>query len=159
MTNYFEFYQPILNPSGLTGYVGGLISETPLLGHLGELFARRNTSGLGELVQYRKFHVKQIADGTFTNLEMHLDNVEHTGQMSMATELFTGDISFHPTLIPSGYLGGDFSGNSAVPVMVGTGSSISGESFGFWLKQTLPAGAGTDTLGSFTVQIRGDLTL
>lgn len=155
MVNYFDFHLPASNPPALTGQVGGVISNNLVSSTLGELFAKVDTSDTGTLNQYRKIFIKQITNGSFSNLEVHLLNVEYTGQLSMVSEFVTGDTSEGPTLVPSGYTTSSFSGHADNPVALGV--SESGDFFGIWLHQTLDDNIENDDLASFIIQIKGDV--
>ena len=155
MVNYFDFHLPVNNPVALTGQVGGTISDDLVSSSLGELFSRVDTSDTGTLDQYRKVFIKQITNGSFSNLEIHLLNVEYTGQLSMVSEFISGDTSEGPTLVPDGYLSTSFSGHADNPVALGT--SESGDFFGIWIRQTLDEDINNDDLASFIIQIKGDV--
>lgn len=155
MAHYFTFYEPTNNPVDLIGSVGGTIGDTILSDKVGSLFARRDTSAIGELSQYRKVYIKQVKDGTFSNLAIHLLNVERTGQLSFSLELNSGDTSDHPTSLPSGYTISNFSGHADQAQTIG--ASTSGEFHAMWIRQLIPDSGGTDDLASFIIQIKGDL--
>jgi hypothetical protein len=156
MGTYFNFYEPVNNPPALTGQVGGTRSSTILEESVGALFARMDTSQIGSLNQYRKFFIKQIADASFSNLEIHLENVEYTGQLAMTLEKNPGDSAEDATTLPNGYAASYFSGHADFPLELGVSSN--GSVFGVWLQQTLDEDIPNDDLASFIVQIKGDIT-
>lgn len=154
MANYFRFYHAQFNPPGLTGQVGGHIGDTELTQSIGELFAPRDSSAVGELNQYRKLFVQQALSGSFDNVQIHLNNVEYPSQISMTPQVFSGDASVSPIQIPTGQTTAIYTGDS--DTFISFGSSQSGSIFGFWLRQSLPASVGNDASASFIVQIKGD---
>jgi hypothetical protein len=78
----FEFYEPVNNPTGLSGVVGGRISTKVLGNKIGDLFTQMPVSSSNEVNQYRKIWIKQLDSAVYTNLSVSLANVEHSDQVS-----------------------------------------------------------------------------
>ena len=73
----------------------------------------------------------------------------------MVTESIAGDVSDGPTVVPNGYTTASFSGHADNPLIIGT--SVSGDAFGVWVRQTLDDNVDNDDLASFILQIKGDV--
>ena len=153
MTEYFEFLHAEYNPNGLTGNVGGNITETELIPSVNELFVPIDTSTVGEsYYQYRKCWARQIA-GHFSTLSVELSNLEQTGRIGYAMEsgaIITGD---SPTGMPTGLTEGDFFGNVEASINIGTG--VPGDEFGIWLRHLHCSGSDPDSIYSFGIRIIG----
>jgi len=152
MVNYFAFYKAESNPTGLSGTVGGAISNTILLPRLNTLFAKREVSSSLSVTQYRKFFIKQTQNVTLTGVYLEMANAEHSGHITFATGTATDSIA-NATIAPSGIT---FSGNftTSVPIQ---GTTISGTSIPVWLKQVIPAASGDDDYVAFQLRIVGTI--
>ena len=78
MSNYWKFYLPTAHPTGLYEQIGGSISSTELKPQLGALFAPMETDAENTKTQYRKVFAKQVKAGSFENVLVEIDNIEHT---------------------------------------------------------------------------------
>ncbi|RMG74300.1 MAG: hypothetical protein D6710_01925 [Nitrospirae bacterium] len=154
---YFKFYLPENHPRDLTSTVGGDISSVELKPRLDDLFFPMSSDPNTDMYQYRKFFIKQVEPGAFTNVYLELDNVEHADQVSVALEIVPGDDATNALTVPGGYSSASFTGNSTTPLFVTSASDI-GLYFGFWVRQKIPAGAGDDPLSSFFMRVRATKT-
>lgn len=154
MVQYFKFFKPIYNPTGLTGTVGGSISTEEVLPRNGALFAPAESSPVVPITQYRKLFVKQVYDATMTGLVLQLANTEYSDQIYYGVA--TGDVNESVTsssVAPTGVsMTGSYSGSVYI-----TGVSTSGTVYPVWIKQILPAGVGDDDFVAFQLRILGTI--
>lgn len=152
MVQYFEFYKPVYNPTGLTGIVGGAISSEVLHPRKDALFASRDSSSVASLEQYRKFFIKQVYATQLTGLVVELAYSEHADQIYFGIP--TGDVNesiSSPTVSPTGVaLTGTYSGNIPITGITNLGSVIP-----IWIKQVIPADSGDDDFVTFQLRIIG----
>ena len=155
---YFNFYEPLSNPSTLSGKVGGPISDITLKPVLGQLFVDTATSDIGDINQFRKVYVRQDVAGEFVDLEIGITNVEHSSQIKFF--ISEDDNDYTPngaTDYPTGTYGTSdtdyFTGDSSTLIEVGN-SSV-GDTFGVWIRQTIEENSKDDSLASFSLQIIG----
>lgn len=153
MGQYWTFYKPVSNPTGVSGTVGGVISTTELLPRKDTLFSPRETSALIDVNQYRKVFAKQVYSGTFTGVTVQLVNVEYTGQVSFGISTDSSDSISSATVAPSGI---DFSGNVTTPITL-TGTTTLGSLIPIWVKQTISANSEDDSFVVFQLQVLGTL--
>lgn len=155
---YFKFYEPVANPTGLSGEVGGLISSNEIQPKLGELFTDIATPELTEELQFRKLWIKQEGQGTFQDVSLNVVYVEHTGQISFVTGSPIGtDAASNPLSYPTGDYGtlvdANFSGNVDTSMYIG--NTIQNDTVPVWIRQKISTGAGSDALSSFAFQVKG----
>jgi hypothetical protein len=156
MISYFKFYLPVNNPTGLSGIVGGSISTNELKPYVNLLFAPMPSFEDVSISQYRKVYIRQIESGVFNNLYVELANVEYPTQVSFVAtgELISGETSISPLSPPNSFSGnGVFSGNYNTYLYLAS-ESAQHSSFPIWIKQTIPSGAGSDNLASFSLKVR-----
>jgi hypothetical protein len=154
---YFKFYEPQYNPTGLSGDVGGLITTTEIQPKLGILLADMQVPEITTQHQYRKIWIKQTAVGTFNDVSIRLANVEHTGQIAIATgsiedvanaNALTAPTGLYGTLVATG-----FSGDVNNPLYVG--NTTLNSTVPIWVRETIASGAGDDAAATFVLQIQG----
>ena len=120
-------YNAFYNPTGLSGYVGGLPAGE-YHGYVDELFPYIPLSGSG-ITQYRKIYFKNTYPFTLTDCRVYLTEVEHSGQIAVASgsgfsigqadQLPTDAGPFSsPTGYPDGVPVGDVSGDGYASVWV-----------------------------------------
>lgn len=155
MISYFKFYLPQYNPTGLSGTVGGEISTNELKPYVNLLFAPMPSYDSVQTNQYRKVWIRQVESGVFNNLYVELANVEYTGQVFfVATGESTNETSTSPLSPPNSFSGlGIFSGDHDTFLYLAS-ESTQYSNFPIWLKQTIPSGAGSDNLASFSLKVR-----
>jgi len=155
---YFKFYEPIANPTGLSGEVGGWISSTELQPKLGYLFVDIATPELSTQRQFRKVWIKQEGLGTFEDVSLNIVNIEHTGQIDFVTgSPLSTDFASSPLDYPTGDYGAlvdaNFSGNVDSAMYIG--GTTQNDLVPVWIRQTIATGDGTDVLSSFSFQVKG----
>lgn len=151
--NYFKFYKPLYNPTGMSGTVGGAITSTELLPRKDTLFAPRDISDSVAVTQYRKLFIKQVYDATLTGLVIELVNVEYPDQISFNITTGTNDTIASPSTAPSDIT---FSGNSTVAVGV-SGATVLDSTIPVWIKQEIAAGSSDDDFVAFQLRIYGTI--
>jgi hypothetical protein len=153
---YFKFYEPEFNPTGVGEAVGGYTSSTELQPKLGYLFVDTEASELNETLQFRKLWIKQEGQGTFQDVNLNIVNIEHTGQIHFVTGA-AADSSANALTYPTGSYGQlateNFTGNVDTAMYIG--STAQDDEFSIWIRQSIPAGSSTDTLSSFSFQVKG----
>lgn len=154
MTQYFKFYLPEYNPTGMSGVVGGGITNQELLPRKNALFAPRETSDLSVNEQYRKLFIKQIYSANLTGLTVELVNTEHSDQIYFGIATGSSDESISsPLVAPTGVA---ITGSVSYPIVF-TGSGVVGTAIPIWLKQTIAANSGDDDFVAFQLRILASL--
>jgi hypothetical protein len=153
MTQYFKFYKPQYNPTGMSGTVGGAISTSELLPRKDALFSPRETSELISVEQYRKVYAKQVYAVTLTGVTVQLSNTDYTGHISFGVSTGTNDTSSSPGTAPAGV---SFTGNYLNSITV-AGTTTSGSVIPIWIKQQIAANSGDDDFVSFQLRILGTI--
>lgn len=176
-TGDFSFYYGTSQPamSDLTGQIGGSIDT-------GNPFVFSNTglmptgtsalAGAGSDVYYAKLFVRHegLAGDYLSNPQLYISNDNVSDQVQIALDPcytgfhsdYTGTASNRQT-IPAGLATGDFynyRGDSALIIdSIATGAPItldSGDSIGFWVRVTIPAGLSSSYTNTFDVVLRGE---
>ena len=157
MAQFFKFYKSEFNPTGLSGVVGGSISNLEVQPQLNELFAPMSVSDVVTQNQYRKVFAKQVRSGSFTGVSIELGNVEHEDQIFF--NIPTGAIGLtgtasNPLSAPESlqYVGA-FSGDYDTSILA-TASSTYNTVIPIWLRQTLAPGISDDDSARFTIRVR-----
>jgi hypothetical protein len=150
MTQFFKFYLPEFNPTGMSGTVGGGITIEELLPRKNALFAPREISDLTTSEQYRKLFIKQVYSAVLTGLTVELVNTEHSDQIyfGIATGSVDETIS-SPLIAPTGVA---LTGSTTNSVTY-TGSGVVGTTIPIWLKQTISPGSSDDDFVAFQLRI------
>jgi len=154
MGTFFRFYESNFNPTGLSGVVGGAISNNELQPQLNAVFTNIAVSETVTQTQYRKIFVKQVLTGSFTGVSIELANVEHTGQVSFDIPTGQTDTATNPLSVPASLSAGNaFSGNFNTSILAANSSTID-TTIPIWMKQTLAPDIGDDSSATFSIRVR-----
>ncbi|RMH13285.1 MAG: hypothetical protein D6698_14205 [Gammaproteobacteria bacterium] len=149
-----NFYHTANNPRDLSSTVGGAISSTGYTGYLSELFVYVDSPPSGSqsaLNQYRKLHIKNDDNVTYTGVKVWLYGIEHPDQVSIgleasASQTISSATGSPPTSVtfsaPTDYING-----------LDVGSLAPGQSTGIWLKVTLSGITDPDKYATFSVTV------
>lgn len=152
----FIFYKSQLNPSNVTGEVGGNISSYVLSGYLNELFPRVDAppvESTGEYIQYRKIFIKNEYESSSTNTRIWLDAEQHRGQISIASISGASYSITNGLTEPTGISSWTNGRNYAEGLNLGTLSANS--STGVWIRQVLSNITEEDPFASVRIYIGG----
>jgi len=140
------FFQASNWPTDTGETNGGSISATELTGGLNNIFdlAESDFAGGNAWHRFRKVFWKNTGASDVTSVRVFQQNVKYPGYIRFAVEKNTGDTSEGIESMPDGYSTGDFaeaaSIGDALTKVAGGADVASGEDFGFWIWQQVPAG-------------------